>query len=315
MILLPTKPKIVRQGKNKATFEIEGLYPGYGVTLGNSLRRVLFSSIEGASVTQAKIEGISHEFTTKDGVLEDIITIILHLKKLRFKMHDDEPQRISLSVKGEREVTGADFKVPTQVELVNPEQHIATLTDKKAELTMEILVEKGLGYTVADQQKRDKLEVGQISVDAIFTPMRNVNFRVENMRVGKRTDFDKLFLEIETDGTIEPTEAFDKAARILSDQFLALLGEISNDDVPEETQTVVEEPVKVEEKTEDVLKMKVEDLGVSSRTINSLTAAKIRTVAGLVKKNKEALLEIDGMGNKGVEEIVSALEKLGLKLK
>ena len=314
MILLPAKPKVINQDKNKATFEIEGLYPGYGVTLGNSLRRVLFSSIVGASVTQVKIDGVSHEFTTKDGVLEDIITIVLNLKKLRFKMHDDESQRIILSVKGEKEVTGADFKMPTQVELINPEQHIATLTDKKAELTMEILVERGLGYTVADQQKREKLEVGQISVDATFTPMRSVNFRVENMRVGKRTDFDKLFLEVETDGTIEPTEAFDMAAKILSNQFLALLGEISND-VPEEVEVVAEESVKVEEKTEDVLKMKIEDLGVGSRTINSLTSAKIKTVAGLVKKSKEALLEIDGMGNKGVDEIVSALEKLGLELK
>lgn len=314
MILLPAKPKVINQDKNKATFEIEGLYPGYGVTLGNSLRRVLFSSIVGASVTQVKIDGVSHEFTTKDGVLEDIITIVLNLKKLRFKMHDDESQRIILSVKGEKEVTGADFKMPTQVELINPEQHIATLTDKKAELTMEILVERGLGYTVADQQKREKLEVGQISVDAIFTPMRSVNFRVENMRVGKRTDFDKLFLEVETDGTIEPTEAFDMAAKILSNQFLALLGEISND-VPEEVEVVVEESVKVEEKTEDVLKMKIEDLGVGSRTINSLTSAKIKTVAGLVKKSRESLLEIDGMGNKGVDEIVSALEKLGLELK
>ncbi|MDD4062206.1 MAG: DNA-directed RNA polymerase subunit alpha [Candidatus Pacebacteria bacterium] len=314
MILLPAKPKVINQDKNKAIFEIEGLYPGYGVTLGNSLRRVLFSSIVGASVTQVKIDGVSHEFTTKDGVLEDIITIVLNLKKLRFKMHDDESQRIILSVKGEKEVTGADFKMPTQVELINPEQHIATLTDKKAELTMEILVERGLGYTVADQQKREKLEVGQISVDAIFTPMRSVNFRVENMRVGKRTDFDKLFLEVETDGTIEPTEAFDMAAKILSNQFLALLGEISND-VPEEVEVVVEESVKVEEKTEDVLKMKIEDLGVGSRTINSLTSAKIKTVAGLVKKSRESLLEIDGMGNKGVDEIVSALEKLGLELK
>lgn len=313
MILLPAKPKVISQGKYKAIFEIEGLYPGYGVTLGNSLRRVLFSSIEGASVTQVKIDGVNHEFTTKDGVLEDIITIVLNLKKLRFKMHNGEPQRIVLSVKGEKEVKGSDFKMPTQVELINPEQHIATLTDRKSELTMEILVEKGLGYVVADQQKREKLDVGQISVDAIFTPIKSVNFRVENMRVGKRTDFDKLFLEIETDGTLDPADAFNQAAKMLSNQFLALLGEISNE--VEKADDVVEKTVEVEEKPEDVLKMKVEDLNIGSRTINSLTAAKIKTVAGLIKKSKESLLELDGMGNKGVEEIILALKKLGLELK
>jgi len=273
----------------------------------------LFSSIEGASVTQVKIDGVNHEFTTKDGVLEDIITIVLNLKKLRFKMHNGEPQRIVLSVKGEKEVKGSDFKMPTQVELINPEQHIATLTDKKSELTMEILVEKGLGYVVADQQKREKLDVGQISVDAIFTPIKSVNFRIENMRVGKRTDFDKLFLEIETDGTLDPADAFNQAAKMLSNQFLALLGEISNE--VEKADDVVEKTVEVEEKPEDVLKMKVEDLNIGSRTINSLTAAKIKTVAGLIKKSKESLLELDGMGNKGVEEIILALKKLGLELK
>ncbi len=225
MISLPNQPKIIKKEGNKAIFEIEALYPGYGVTIGNSLRRVLLSSLSGAAVTQAKIKGISHEFSTIPGVLEDVILIVLNLKQLRFKLFTDEPQKAFLKVKGEREVRGSDFVFPSQVELVNKDCYLASLTDKSAELEIEIQIEKGIGYFSWEArkksfiQKREKLEAGVIPVDAIFTPIKRVSYQVENMRVGERTDYDRLFLEIETDGIISPEQAFVQAAEILKSHF------------------------------------------------------------------------------------------------
>lgn len=224
MIPLPKEVKIIKKEKNKAVLEIEALYPGYGVTIGNSLRRVLLSSLEGTAVTQMKIRGIAHEFSTIPGVLEDVITIMLNLKQLRFKMLGNEPQKATLKVKGEKEVKGSDFELPTQLELVNPNCHIATLTSKSAKLEIEITVEKGVGYLPREERKKGKLEIGMIPIDAIFTPVRKVAIKVENMRVGERTDFDRLFLEIETDGTISPEEAFYQATEILVKHF-TFLGE------------------------------------------------------------------------------------------
>jgi len=201
------------------------LYPGYGVTIGNSLRRVLLSSIEGAAVTQMKIKGVSHEFTTIPGVLEDVIQIMLNLKQLRFKMIGDKPQKATLKVKGEKKVLGKDFELPAQLELVNKDCHIATLTSKTAKLEMEILVEKGVGYSPREEREKAKMEIGTIPVDAIFSPVKNVAMKVENMRVGKRTDYDRLILDITTDGTINPEEAFKRACQILIDQFSFLIEE------------------------------------------------------------------------------------------
>jgi len=220
MILLPKPPKIVNKKENWARFEIEGLYPGYGITIGNSLRRVLLSSLEGAAVTQVNIRGIQHEFSTIDGVLEDVIHIMMNLKKMRFKVYTDEPQKAFLKAKGEKEVKGSDFEFPTQVKLVNQSCHIATLTNKKAEVEMEIQIEKGIGYQAVEQtKKRKKTDIGALPLDAIFTPVKRVNYKVENMRVGERTDFDKLYLEITTDGTVIPEEAFKLAADILIKHF------------------------------------------------------------------------------------------------
>lgn len=219
MIPLPFKPKIIKKEGNKAIFEIEALYPGYGVTIGNSLRRVLLSSLSGAAVTQVKIKNVPHEFSTIPGILEDVIQIILNLKQLRFKIYTEEPQKATLKMKGEKEVKGSDFEIPAQLELVNKDCHIATLTDKKAELEMEIQIEKGLGYSPREARKKEKLEIGTIPLDAIFTPVRKVAFRVENMRVGERTDFDRLFLEVETDGTISPEQTFFQASDILVKHF------------------------------------------------------------------------------------------------
>lgn len=219
MIPLPLQPKIIKKEGNLATFEIEALYPGYGVTIGNSLRRVLLSSLEGAAVTQMKIKGVSHEFSTIPGILEDVITIMLNLKQMRFRFYSEEPQTAVLKVKGEKKVQGSDFEFPSQVELVNKNCHIATLTDKKAELEMEIKIEKGIGYSPREAKKKERLEIGMIPLDVIFTPVKKVSYRIENMRVGKRTDFDRLFLEIETDGTITPETAFFQSSEILVKHF------------------------------------------------------------------------------------------------
>ena len=219
MIPLPSPIKIIKKNKNQALFEIEGLYPGYGATIGNSLRRVLLSSLPGVAVTEVKIKGASHEFSTIPGILEDTIMVILNLKNLRFKIYEGDSQKVQLKIKGEKDVKGGDFKLSPQVELANPEIHIATITDKKTELEIEIQIEKGIGYEPKDHRKIKRAEIGTISLDAIYTPIKNVNLEVENMRVGERTDFDKLNLEIETDGTITPEEAFFEACDILMKHF------------------------------------------------------------------------------------------------
>ncbi len=298
MIPLPTNLKVIEKKDNKAIFQVEGLYPGYGVTLGNSLRRVLYSSLEGAAVTQIKIKGVSHEFSTIPGVLEDVISIILNVKNLRFKTHSNEPQKAVLKVKGERKVSGLDIEIPTQLELANKDAHIVTLTDKKSSFEMELQIEKGLGYVPADQERGEKLEIGQIQIDAIFTPIRDVNFRVENMRVGKRTDFDRLFIEVETDGTIAPEDAFAQASKILVDHFSQIAGK--DNGMPEES---------------DLGKTKIDDLEISSRTANILLKNNIKTASGISKKTEKSLLKLEGMGDKGVMEIKSALKKIDMDLK
>ncbi len=213
------KIKKISETEKSGVFEIEGLYTGYGLTLGNSLRRALLSSLPGAAVTQIKIKGAEHEFSTIPGILEDVVEITLNLKKVRFRFFASEPQILTLKVKGEKEVTAADIKTNAQVEIVNPEAHIATLTSKSAELEMEITVDKGAGYVAAEARKTEKLPIKTIAVDTIFSPVRKVNFSVENMRVGDRTDFNRLKLEIETDGSIFPSSALRKACNILKDHF------------------------------------------------------------------------------------------------
>lgn len=312
MISLPLPPKIIQKKKNHTVFEVEGLYPGYGVTVGNALRRVLLSSLEGAAVTEVKIKGVPHEFSAMPGVLEDVIMIILNIKNLRFKMLEPEPQKIELKAKGEGEVKGSDLKCPSQVELVNPDIHIATITDKKTELEIEVTVERGIGYVPKDQLKKGKAEIGAIAVDAIFTPIKNVNFQVENMRVGERTDFDKLSLEVETDGTITPEEAFFQACDILIKHFnIIFQGKAGGQEQAEEAQ--VKEAG--EEKDQDVTKKPVEELKLTGRTLNALLNNGIKTVGGIVRKSEKGLSELEGMGDKALSEIKRKIKKLGLELK
>ncbi len=211
--------KTISEDAKNGVFEIEGLFAGYGLTVGNALRRTLLSSLPGAAVTEIKIKNAPHEFSTLPGLKEDLVELSLNFKKLRFRMHTDEPQVLSLKAKGETAVTGGDIKLNSEVELVNPEEALATLTSKEAELDIEVKVERGLGYSPVEARKEGRLAIGTVAIDAIFTPVQRVNYTAENMRVGERTDYNKLRLEIETDGTVSPSSALHKSANILKDHF------------------------------------------------------------------------------------------------
>ena len=311
-ITLPKKPKVITKDNFKATIEVEDIYPGYGMTLGNALRRVLLSSLEGAAITMVKIKGVPHEFSTIPSVAEDVMEILLNLKQLRFVLHSSEPQEARLKISGEKIVTADDIECPSQVEVINKSAHIAELTDKNASLDIEMTIEKGFGYVPAEQSKKEKLDVGSIALDAIFTPIRKINYEVEDMRVGDRTDFNRLRVFMETDGTIDPEEAFVKAAKILVEQFAQLtsLGEGQISLMEQEAPTETEAP-----KREDTLKTKISELDLSARVINSLEASGIKTVSGLLRKTETDLLQAEGMGEKAVGEVVKVLQKMGLTLK
>lgn len=318
-ISLPQKPKFIKTGENSGRFEILGCYPGYGTTLGNALRRVLLSSLSGAAITSVRIKGVSHEFSTISGVMEDVVQIILNLKKVKFSMEGEEPVKVSLKSKGEGKLTAKNIKCPGGVEVVNGDQIIATITDKKAELDMELEINKGLGYIPVEQQIRENKEIGVIAVDAIYTPIKRVNYVIEDMRVGKRTDFNKITLDIETDGSITPQDAFSKAINILVDQFSALVEIYSEkDEISEEVKEEAPKEEKKEEKAEaeDPLKLKVDDLkGLSNRTVNVLMENKVEKVKDIVKMDEEKLSELKGMGDKGIKEIKKAIGEFGLTLK
>jgi len=222
-IILPSKLSIVSEVDTKGVYEIDGLYPGYGHTLGNSLRRIILSSLSGSAITTLKIEGADHEFSVLDGVKEDVITILLHLKQVRFRLLTDEPQTVKLSVKGPKLVTAADIEAGGQVEVLNKDLYIAELTSK-ANLSIEMTVEKGLGFVPKEVHQKEKNDVGTISLDAIFTPIRRVAYEVENMRVGDKTNHNRLRMTIETDGTLTPREALEKAIVIMVEQLQAIIG-------------------------------------------------------------------------------------------
>lgn len=321
MIPLPSPPNIITEEGNRAVFEIEGLWPGYGHTIGNALRRVLLSSLEGAAITAIKIEGVPHEFSTLPGVLEDMIEVTLNLKRVRFRMHGPGPYTATLAAKGEGAVAAADIKAPSQLEVVNPEQPIATITDRKAALVMELTVEKGVGYQPVETRQKEKVEIGTVALDAAFSPLRLVNYEVENMRVGERTDYHRLRLHLETDGSITPREAFSQAARILEEQFTVLAGMFAEPprpepSLPEPALSAAGEPeAEAESFEEQVLKKKVEDLDLSTRTMNALLGAGVKTVGALARKTEKKLREINGLGDKGVIEIKKSLGNLGLTLK
>ena len=223
MSILVGELKIVEENSSRAVFEISPLYTGYGATVGNSLRRVLLSSMEGAAATKIKIEGVPHEFTTIPGVLEDVVDIILNLKRIRFKLSGLDSAKAVLSAKSGKEIKAGDLKLPTGAEVTNPDQKLLTLSDKKAEVNMEIEIEKGIGYQPVEERQKEKLSVGEIAIDAIFSPVKKVSFKIEDMRVGERTNYNRLFLDIETDGSVGPREVLKKAVAILMDQFKTVI--------------------------------------------------------------------------------------------
>lgn len=240
-IPLPQKIDFKEIDKNKAEITIEPCFPGYGVTLGNALRRVLLSSLEGASVTAFKIKGVQHEFSTIPFVKEDLVEIILNLKKLRLKLFSDEPLKLELSAKGEKKVTAADISPNSQIEIINKNLGLATLTDKKANLDMEIFVNKGRGYVTVEAREKEKLEIGTIAIDTLYSPVVNVGFEIDNVRVGQITDYEKIIINLETDGSISPKDAFQEATKILVNQFSQILNPIS-DEAPKEEERG-EEPI------------------------------------------------------------------------
>ena len=318
-IILPSKLSIVKEEGTKGVYEKDGLYPGYGHTLGNSLRRIILSSLTGAAITSLKINGVDHEFSVIDGVKEDVITILLHLKQVRFRLNTDEPQTVKLEVKGPKQITASDIQVTGQVEVLNGDLYIAEVTGKNA-LSIEMTIEKGLGFLSKEMHQKTKNEVGVISVDAIFTPIRRVAYEVENMRVGDKTNHNRLRMTIETDGTLSPREALEKAITIMVEQLQAIVGFTISHRTPKEKETEDKKDGKDEEKGEsneftDILKTRIDTLDLSTRTLNALTGANIRTIGGVARKKKEDLLEIEGIGDKGIQEIKKVLGGYGITLK
>ncbi len=294
--------KATNETPQSATFTVEPLQRGYGVTLGNSLRRVLLSSLSGAAATAFSIEGASHEFTTIEGIKEDVLQITLNLKRLNFRVYSDEPQMLKISKKGKGQVTGADITANSEVEVVNQDQHIATLDNDKSKLEMTIQVEKGRGYTTVDERQA-QLPVDMIGLDAMYSPIERVRYKVENTRVGQVTDLDKLIVDVETDGTIAPSDAIEQAATILVQQFEVLTGgdvapqQHANDDDP----------------ADEELAIGLDDLELSSRTTNALQKNDINTVGELAKLDDSELKNLKGFGAKAYEEVAAKLKELELK--
>ncbi|MEK7643568.1 MAG: DNA-directed RNA polymerase subunit alpha [Patescibacteria group bacterium] len=314
-ILLPMRPYIEHEDDTKAEIVIEGLHPGYGVTIGNALRRVLFSSLIGAAVTRVKIDGVSHEFATIPGVLEDVLVILLNLKQLRFKMHSDGPETVTFEAKGEQALKAGDIKTSSQLEIINKDLHIATLTKKDARFSIELTVERGVGYKAKEDLSPQRVESGVIILDAIFTPIRKVSYNVENMRVGTETDYNRLIMNIETDGTISPRDSFQKGLDIL----LGQLGELKSfREKGEQAPEVVETDVVVEDRGSgdtDYRQIAVEDVKLSRHTLNALTKNDIKTLGNLAERTEMELREIEGVGDKAIQEIHRELGNFGLLLK
>ena len=304
------RPKIERVELNEdyGKFVVEPLERGFGITLGNSLRRVLLSSLPGVAVSSVKIDGVLHEFSTIPGVREDVTEIVLNLKDLCIQMHGTGPKKVIVDAAGACEVTAGDMIVDSDIEVVNPQLHLATL-DEGARLYMEIILESGRGYVPADRNKRPDMPIGQIAVDSIFTPIRKVNFTVEDTRIGQITDYDKLNLEVWTDGTIKPDEAVSLAAKILTEHLALFIN------LTEHVQGVEIMVEKEEDKKEKILEMTIEELDLSVRSYNCLKRAGINTVDELVQRTEEEMMKVRNLGRKSLEEVQQKLLGLGLSLR
>ena len=304
------KPNITKvdESTNYGKFVVEPLERGYGTTLGNSLRRILLSSLPGAAVSSIQIDGVLHEFSTIDGVLEDVTQIILNIKKLALKMNTDEDKNIEIDVNGPAKVTAADIVADPDVEVLNPEQYICTVADG-GHFHVRMTVKKGRGYVAADQNKSDDMPIGVLPIDSIFTPISRVNYQVESTRVGRRNDFDKLTLDVWTNGSISPREAISLAAKILTehlDIFVNLTDEAKNAEIMVE---------KEETHKEKMLEMTIEELDLSVRSYNCLKRAGINTVQELTNKTEADMMKVRNLGRKSLEEVKNKLADPGLGLR
>lgn len=297
-ITLPTiNPKDVSKGEG--TFVIEPLYPGYGTTIGAALRRILLSSLPGGAITSVRLTGVDHEFSTMPGVKEDVIEIILNLKQIRFKLDGDEPVTTTITKTGTGAVTAGDIAGTDRVSVVSAKQHIATLADKKTTFDAEITIEKGRGYYPVERREEQKLPVGTIAVDAIFTPITRVNFSVENTRVGQMTNFDRLNLTVETDGTVDPESALKDAASILVSQFQLFVDPAAQEASREANRPAIPE-------------VSIEDADLSARTTNALLNNDLKTMQQVAGVPEEELANLKGFGKKAVDEVQAKLKSLGL---
>lgn len=312
LIHTPTLAKITDHDPSSSTFVIEPLHTGYGMTLGNSLRRVLLSSISGAAVTGFSIDGISHEFTTVKGVKEDVVAIMLNLKGIRFKVYSDELQTVRLSKKGKGVVKAKNLQLNADVELVNPEQVICTIDDDKSSINMELQVETGRGYRPLEEQAVGKKTSDLILIDALFTPVLRVRYKVENTRVGQITNLDKLLITVDTDGSLTPREAFEEAAAILINQYTALAGQtrveaaapLGSEGIDAELGEDGDEPAE--------LMTSIEDLNLSARTTNALVNNDIHTIKDLLSLSEAELRDLKGFGNKALDEVKDKMAELEL---
>ena len=304
------KPKLecVEITENYGEFVVEPLERGFGTTLGNSMRRVLLSSLPGVAATSIRIDGVLHEFSTIEGVKEDVTEIILNIKELICKLHCPGPKKVIIDAAGECEVKAGDILPDSDVEIINPDLHLATL-DENGKLHMEIMLDHGRGYVVADRNKRPDMPIGEIAVDSIYTPITKGNFTVENTRVGQITDFDKLTLEIWTNGSIKPEEAASLAAKILTEHLMLF---INLTDQVQGVEILVE---KEESKKEKILEMNIEDLDLSVRSYNCLKRAGINTVDELVQRDEDEMMKVRNLGRKSLEEVQQKLAQLGLSLR
>ncbi|MGB9847148.1 MAG: DNA-directed RNA polymerase subunit alpha [Desulfotomaculales bacterium] len=306
------KPRIecvqISSDNTYGKFVVEPLERGYGITLGNSMRRILLSSLPGAAVTSVKIEGVLHEFSTVPGVVEDVTDIILNIKNICLKMYTDDEKILRIEAKGEGEVKAGDIIHDADVEILNPDLHIATLADG-GRLFAELTAAKGRGYVPAERNRKGEHIIGLIPIDSIFSPVRKVNFTVENTRVGQRTDYDKLTLEIWTNGSIRPDEAASLSAKILGEHLSLFVGLT-------ETAGNVEIMVEKEEDNRNkLLEMSIEELDLSVRSYNCLKRAGINTVEELIQRNEEEMMKVRNLGKKSLEEVVKKLNELGLSLR
>jgi len=306
----PSVVNVKEEDNSTATFTIEPLHTGYGMTLGNSLRRVLLSSIAGAAVTSFKVEGASHEFTTLPGVKEDVVDIMLNLKGIRFKLFGDDKQTLRLEKKGKGKVTAKNIQTSGEVEVANPEHVIATIDDDKASVVMDLVVEKGRGYRT-NEEMDDSKTANMITIDAIFSPVRRVRYKVDNTRVGQVTDLNKLIMTVETDGTITPLEAFEESAAILVNQYTVLAGQ-TRIETNEPTDYSEESERKEDVEDASQLNTPIEDLNLSARTTNALINNEIHTLKDLFSLNDTELRDLKGFGNKALDEVKDKLTELEL---